>query len=137
MKNYKNIDDLTKFTMKEAGQESPSLDFVSNVMSTIQHEVAKESVSTYKPPITTWGWVIIGLSILSLLALFFSGTIESTYNISIPEVSFEFLSTLNTFNIFENLKFSKHFVLGMSMFAGFVVFQIVVIKNYFYKSELV
>ena len=61
MSKKPEIDDFTKYVIKEAGLESPSSDFVLNVMNVVKKEEKLSAVLTYKPIISNFSWFIIGL----------------------------------------------------------------------------
>lgn len=134
MNDLKKNDDLAKYIFEELGTEAPSNQFVSNVMGAIQAEVANESVSAYKPPITKWGWFMIAASVIGVFVLLFSGTIESSINVTVPELSFDFINNLNVLNAFENIKVSNIFAIGLSMLTLFALFQMFLLKNYFSRN---
>ncbi len=54
----KKLDQFTKKVFQDAGVESPSVDFLANVMAEVSKE--KVPVKVYKPLITKVGWMIIG-----------------------------------------------------------------------------
>lgn len=54
----KKLDQFTKKVIQGAGVESPSIDFLANVMAEVSKE--KVPVKVYKPLITKVGWMIIG-----------------------------------------------------------------------------
>ena len=55
MMNDKELDDFTKSVIKEANLETPSFDFVKNVMGKIEVETLKNVEVVYKPLISKTG----------------------------------------------------------------------------------
>ncbi|MBW1295564.1 hypothetical protein [Aquimarina litoralis] len=111
--------------VKEAGNESPSMDFLQNVM----HEVSaipKHKSIEYQPLISKRAWVIIGICVISilitLLYLSESKSIFDNVNMYFPNVSkFE--------NPFSDFKFHNTTMYGIIFLAILFAIQITVIKR--------
>ena len=54
--------------VKEVGNESPSMDFLQNVMQEVKTIPVHEPI-TYQPLISKKAWVYIGIVVLSILAI--------------------------------------------------------------------
>lgn len=127
MKTTKNIEDFTKYILKEATNEEPSNNFVDRVMDTIHIEsmpVLKED----KPLISIVGWVFISLFIIGICAMVFYGTNESPSLLS--RINWSFMDKIPSFNIVDKIHFSSTFAFSFVFFSMLVIVQLVVIKNY-------
>ena len=63
-KQYKDIAQL----VKEAGLEKPSLDFLQNVMNSVEITSKKTTTTTaYQPLVSRRGWVVVCLFVASIL----------------------------------------------------------------------
>ncbi|SNR31826.1 hypothetical protein [Lutibacter flavus] len=134
MKQDKNIEEFSKFILKKAGTEMPSNDFVNNVMDAINLENSKSTVTIYKPLISKQGWGLITVSLIVLIIFIITNT-ESL--LMLPSIDFSFLNKFNSINVFENIKFSKIFTLSFVLFTIYVIFQLIIIKNYFSKRHII
>lgn len=133
MKEEDKLELFTKKVMKEAGTESPSIDFVSTVMDNISKE-EKNEILTYKPIISNLNWFIMGL-IGSVVAIYqvlnSSTTIESKY----AYVYESYLDKINTFyGAFNPVDYSPIVVISFLVFTIFVLIQFVMIKKIFNRS---
>ena len=131
MMDEKKIDSFTKSLIKEAGLETPSTDFLKNVINRINEESVLKAEVVYKPLISKSGWLfIISLIILGLFGAFYGGSTTSIFS----DLDVSYFSKLN-FNVqFPELKFSKIFTLSVVVLAAMVTIQVFGIK-YFYSKE--
>ncbi|PHQ55330.1 MAG: hypothetical protein COC16_05435 [Lutibacter sp.] len=132
MKADKNIEDFTKFMMKEATVEMPSENFVTKVMKTIQVE-SIPALKENKPLITVAGWVIISLFFVTICTLVLFGTYESPSLIS--NLDWSFMNELPSLSIIDRIHFSSTFNFSFILFSILVILQLVVIKNYVNKEN--
>ncbi|PHS52541.1 MAG: hypothetical protein COB01_06900 [Lutibacter sp.] len=132
MKADKNIEDFTKFMMKEATVEMPSENFVTKVMNTIQVE-SIPALKENKPLITVAGWVIISLFFVTICTLVLFGTYESPSLIS--NLDWSFMNELPSLSIIDRIHFSSTFNFSFILFSILVILQLVVIKNYVNKEN--
>ncbi|MEX1383508.1 hypothetical protein [Lutibacter sp.] len=134
MKQNKNIDDFSKYLLKDVGLETPSANFVANVIKTINFENSKVSNVVYKPIISKIGWFFIALSFIGLSTFLYISNTESS--IQFPAMELTFLNKLSSINIFEYIKLSKLFTFSFILFSILVLFQLHFIKNYFNKNTI-
>ena len=130
MKTEKRIEDFTKSIIKEVGLETPSKDFLANVMEAVIVENKKAASKSYKPLISKLGWFAItlflmGMSVFISLSDFQNSKIFSTLDTS-------YLNKFNEINFINNLNFSTTFTFSVLLFTAFMILQIMYIK-YFYK----
>ena len=98
MKKNKNIEDFTKFILKESTNEAPSIDFVNKVMDTI-HIESVPALKEDKPLISALGWVFISFFIIGICAMVFYGTSDSPSLLS--SINWSFVDKIPSFNIFD------------------------------------
>jgi hypothetical protein len=135
MKQDKNVEEFSKFIIKEAGTESPSNDFVNNVMDTINFEKKKSIITTYKPLISKQTWLLITMVLIGLGIYIFTSISESSITLQTIDVSF--LNKFNSINIFEKMKLPSVFVFSSVLFSILVLVQLAMIKKFFDKQNLV
>ena len=135
MKQDKNIDDFSKDLLKDVGLETPSANFVNNVLKTINVENTLVSNSVYKPLISKRGWFFIVVCFIVLFTYFYTPNTESS--IQYPVIDLSFLNKLMAINIFENIKLSKIFSFSFILFSVLVLVQLHFIKKYFNKNMII
>lgn len=135
MKADKNIEDFTKYIMNEAEVETPSADFLNNVMDSVKLESELSSSKVYKPLISKSAWVIITLVFVALSLFILTGNSQTSTLLSKLDLSF--FDKLPSFNLFERIHFSTTFTFTFILFSILVVFQLYVIKNYFNKQDII
>lgn len=135
MKADKNIEDFTKYIMNEAEVETPSADFLNNVMDSVKLESELSSSKVYKPLISKSAWVIITLVFVALSHFILTGNSQTSTLLSKLDLSF--FDKLPSFNLFERIHFSTTFTFTFILFSILVVFQLYVIKNYFNKQDII
>ena len=135
MNQDKNIEEFSKFILKEAGTEIPSNDFVHNVMNTINLENSKGTATIYKPLISKQGWILIVLSLVVLIIFIVTNTTERS--IVIPALDVSFLHKIKGINIFTSIKVPSIFIFSSVLFSILVLFQLNVIKKFFDKQNLI
>ena len=129
MKTYKNSDDFSKQMLKTIGTESPSENFVEDVMHSIRAAQSATSGMAYKPLISKLGWLLIGglVALVSVLLLY--GT--SDFSNLFAEVNIDVFSWMNSLEFGNHIKISKLFTLSFVLFTALALFQFSMIKNYF------
>jgi hypothetical protein len=133
MKKTKNINDFTKYILKEAAFEKPSNDFVSAVMNKIEVENNTVLEINYKPLISKWGWFIISAMVLfAFIYLMFTG--KSIQVSALSDIDLTVTNFFTEITIFKGIHISKIFSIIFVFFTVLVVFQLVVIKNYLNKN---
>jgi len=135
MKRDKNIEEFTKYILKEANLEAPSESFVNNIMDTIAVENNKSKVTVYKPLISKVSWFLIAISLIILFVFLYKTNTESTYLLSLIDVSF--LDKFSDINIFKNLKLPTIFTFSCVVFSVLVIFQLHYIKKYFNTRNVI
>jgi len=132
MKQDKELNEFTKYIVKESELKSPSSNFVKNVMSKIEEEVSINTQFDYKPLISIKGWFIIfSVIVLATIAVIRNTQATSTY-LSSWELSF-LENTVNYFQ-FNEIKFSKTFVICSVIFSIMMMVQVLGIKHFYNKE---
>lgn len=127
MKQGKNIDDFSKYLLKDVGLETPSANFVNNLLNTINVENTIVKKAVYKPHISNMGWFFIALSFIGLFAFFYNFNVESS--IQFPAINLSFLKKLMAIDIFDKIKLSKIFSFSFILFSVLVLVQLHFIKK--------
>lgn len=135
MKQDKNIDEFSKYLIKDVELETPSSNFVSNVINTINTQKSKNTVLAYKPLISKLGWFFIAFSLIGLFTFFYISSAESL--IKLPSFNLSFFNKLRAITIFEHIKLSKIFTFSFILFSVLVLFQFYYIKKYFSKNTVI
>lgn len=68
----KHLDDLSRKIIGKSSLERPSFDFTQNVMSQVK-AISKSTLTTYKPLISKWMWLLITLLATSGVAYILFG----------------------------------------------------------------
>ncbi|MHB1108588.1 MAG: hypothetical protein ACYCZ2_19700 [Lutibacter sp.] len=135
MKTEKNIEEFTKFIIKEANVEEPSADFLNKVMNSVKLENKLSSSNVYKPVISKSVWVAIAMVIVVLCTYILTGT--SHNSIKMPNIHFTLLDEITSIDVFERIHFSDTFTFSFVLFSLLVILQLAVIKNYFNRQNTV
>ena len=132
MKKVDQMDEFTKYVMDEAGLESPSKNFVSNIMAQVQRE--PKFVPKPASLISTKMWWLIGLAFTALsiyLVLNWQDQILSKYS----GVFDDYLISMDSvYNGFQGIQFSNTFVWCFLLFGVLLFVQGAIIKNYSNKK---
>jgi len=134
MKTENNIEGFTKSIIKEVGLESPSADFVSNVMKAIDVENKKVVSLNYQPLISNLGWFVIIILLMGMSIFISLSNFQSSEIFLILDSSY--LNKFNEIDFINNLKFSTTFTFSVLLFAVLVVFQLFAIKHFYAKKVL-
>ena len=135
MKPDKNIEAFTKYVIEAAQIDGPSVDFVNKVMKSVKLEKEISSIKIYKPLISKTAWVVI-IGAFTVLGVFMlTGSAQSTSIFS--KINFTFLDKLPSVNLFESIHFSNTFTFSFMFFSVLVLFQLLAIKNYFNRQNIV
>ncbi|MFD0762439.1 hypothetical protein ACFQZW_10130 [Lutibacter aestuarii] len=134
MKTENNIEGFTKSIIKEVGLETPSTDFVSNVMKAIDVENKKVVSLNYQPLISNFGWFVITLLLMGMSIFISLSNFQSSEIFLILDSSY--LNKFNEIDFINNLKFSTTFTFSVLLFAVLVVFQLFAIKHFYAKKVL-
>ena len=129
MKTYKNSDDFSKELLKSIGTESPSENFVEDVMHSIRAAQSATAKTAYNPLISNLGWLLIGGMVIMIAVLLLYGT--SDFSNLFAEVNIDVFSWMNSLEFWSQLKISKLFTLSFVLFTALALFQFSMIKNYF------
>lgn len=134
MKDDKNIEDFSKYVVKEAGLETPSSNFVFNIMSAV-HKVEKINPAfIYKPIISNKSWLIIGVLLTAICSFF----VLNSSNLILSKYSYLFDSYValakDFYASFNSISLSPLTVLSFFVFTFFVLIQLIGIKNLFNKK---
>ena len=133
MKEDKKIENFTTYLMGEIDVDTPSEDFLANVMKSIELEVEVETVTTYKPliPKSVWGLMII--LFFALIVYVITGSTVNHY--LIEALDLKLINDIFEIDLFKNIHFSEIFTFSFILFSVFVTVQLFVIKNYFNKQH--
>lgn len=123
----KYTEDLVDKMMSESFLVSPSVDFTSRIMNQVL-VAEKSKIKVYKPLISKFTWVFIGLGLiaLSIYSIFDSSDIVS---LGTPKIYSDKCSAL-----FSGLHFSKNILYAILIVPFMVLIQIGILKNYFDKK---
>ena len=142
MKPIKNIEEITKYIIKEAQIESPSEDFLDKVMNSVKLESKLSLTKVYQPLISKSAWLLIIMVFFGLSIFMLAGNSENSNFLSkVATSSFDKITSIKVFksissiNIFENIHFSTTFTYSFVFFSILVMLQLFFIKNYFNKQN--
>ncbi|WP_299525157.1 hypothetical protein [uncultured Lutibacter sp.] len=142
MKPIKNIEEITKYIIKEAQIESPSEDFLDKVMNSVKLESKLSLTKVYQPLISKSAWLLMITVFFGLSIFMFAGNSENSYVLSKVGVSFfdkitsiKVLENISSINVFKNIHFSSTFTYSFIFFSILVMLQLYFIKNYFNKQN--
>jgi len=128
-KQSKNIDTLTENIVKEGGLHQPPSGFFDNVMNAISTETV--TTKSYKPLVSTTGWVVFGLALFICLLLLYIFPVSSTP--LVDKMGLKEIPSMNSW--FSGFKMSKTLVYGIGFLALFLV-QIPFLKRILSKQYL-
>ncbi|WP_024772190.1 hypothetical protein [Aquimarina macrocephali] len=119
---YKDI----KHLVKEAGLETPSVDFLKNVMEQVELSTVEMS-SAYKPLISKKVWFVIAVVTAVLLCAtpFLSDSKESI----LSSIDFSFFNKISIKNPFSDFTFHKTTIYGILFLALLFLIQITILKR--------
>ncbi|WP_438424755.1 hypothetical protein [Aquimarina macrocephali] len=119
---YKDI----KHLVKEAGLETPSVDFLKNVMERVELSTVEMS-SAYKPLISKKVWFVIAVVTAVLLCAtpFLSDSKESI----LSSIDFSFFNKISIKNPFSDFTFHKTTIYGILFLALLFLIQITILKR--------
>ena len=132
MKREKNIEEFSKYVMKEAKTNSPSKDFVANVMEVIETDFEAATGLKYQPLISKKGWLMVAVLFVAVCVFIYTGNFETPELLSSIDLSF--LNKIPSFNLFESINVSNTFLVSILLFAIFAMLQLLTIKNIFNKQ---
>ena len=131
MKTYNNSEDFAEKLLKTIGTESPSNDFVEDVMLSIRAAESVTAAMAYKPIISKLGWLLIAGLIALIASLLLYGS--SDFSNLFADVNIDVFSWMNSLELWNHIKISKLFTLSFVLFTALALFQFSMIKNYFYR----
>jgi|SRR5660397_116151 len=134
MKTEKDIEEFTKYIMKEANVEEPSADFLNNVMHSVKIESELSLSKIYQPLISKSAWAAIAVGIVVLCVFILTGTSQDS--VLIPNINFTLFDKISSINFFERIHLFDTFTFGFVLFSFLVILQLIVIKNYFNKHNM-
>ncbi|MFK5957722.1 MAG: hypothetical protein QM495_02515 [Lutibacter sp.] len=144
MKDDKKLDDFTRYIIKETQIETPSDDFLNNVMTSVKLEHELSLVKVYKPLISKTTWILITIVFIAISSYIL--TVKPMDNRMLFKLDFSFLDKLSSFNLFENIlsinvfesiHFSNTFTFSFVFFSVLVIIQLFVIKNFVNKNNTI
>lgn len=129
-KHIKELDAFAKKYIKEIKEESPSVDFTSNLMNLIQ----KENSAIYKatPLISTKIWIAL-VGVLAASILFVSRGTSLSW-VKMPNLNFDFFSKIQIPNLFEGIAVSNTMLYSFFFLALMVFIQVYLLKNHYTKK---
>ncbi|MBG6132434.1 preprotein translocase subunit SecG [Aquimarina sp. EL_43] len=119
---YKDIKGL----VKEAGLETPSVNFLKNVMDQVELSAIEVS-PVYKPLISKKVWFVVGVAVAVLLCTipFLSESKESI----LSTIDFSFFNKISFKNPFSEFTFHKTTIYGILFLALLFLIQITILKR--------
>ena len=135
MKKDKKIEKFTTFLMNEIDVNTPSDNFVIDVMKSVEVESEKSRLIVYKPLIPISVWILIFILFLAVSVYVFTGSTVNYYLISTLDINV--LNELSEIDLFKHISFSRTFTFSFILFSVLVLIQLFVIKNYFNKQNAV
>jgi hypothetical protein len=133
MKTEKNIEEFTKYIMKEANVEKPSADFLNKVMDSVKMESELSLSKVYRPLISKSAWAAIAVAFVALCIFILTGASQDS--LLIPTIHFAIFDKIPSINLFERIQLSETFTFSFVLFSILAILQLVVIKNYFNKHN--
>lgn len=131
-KNIKEIDTFAKKYVQEIKEESPSLNFTSNLMDSIL-KIEESKVFKAKPLISKKVWILVLGVLVSLFFIPFKVSDKSLLQ-NLPEVDFSFLDKIQIPNLFETISVSNTVLYAVFFFGLMIIAQVVFLKNHFNKK---
>jgi hypothetical protein len=126
----KHIDAFLQKQIQDLPLESPSKDFTSNIMHTIQQEESSV-VLTYKPLISKKVWFLVAAAIAAIFFIPFQkkegGWLEKV------SFDFSFIEEINLSEWLSGLSVSTTVFYGLLFFAIMILVQVIYLKGYFDK----
>lgn len=127
-KTDKKIDEFTEKLLKDFSRETPSFDFTTKVMSSVEG-LSSSTATIYKPLISKRIWFLIAVLALGVFSyLIFGNNQMENYWFSATQSYVE--SNLKIFNV-PDFKVSNVFTYAVTGFAFFMSIQILLLKNHF------
>lgn len=128
----KHLDNLAKRIIKDSELQSPSLNFVDNVMARV-NELAQSKTTVYRPLISKKVWaLIISVAALIVVAAIFNG--NSTNGFALPErFILSRFSFGNLLEGFSSIQLSEAFIYALIFFGIMLSLQMSFLKHYFDK----
>lgn len=135
MKTEKNIEEFTKFVIKEASIEEPSADFLTKVMDSVKLENKLSVSKVYKPVISKSAWGVIAITFVFFGIFILTGVSQDS--MKLPNINFSIFNEIVSTNLFGRIHFSDIFTFSFVLFSLLVILQLAAIKNYFNKQNMV
>ncbi|GHC55114.1 hypothetical protein [Ulvibacter litoralis] len=124
---FKNIDDIAKKLVQEAGLHQPSAHFMESVMKSV---TPKTAIQPYKPLLSKRAWVFIVLGFVSMMFALY--IVPATDFSLLKEFSVaEYVSFKNPFS---EVKMNKTTVYGI-VFLSLFMLQIPFLKHFLEKNR--
>ena len=124
----KELDDFIRKSVKEVGLERPSEAFTASLLDKIETAAQQHSVTTYKPLISKFGWVMLSIIVLglSLFALNHKLDIQLAW---LEKMNMGAIPKLQLADAIPNMDISNIFLYSLLIFAVFATIQIVFLKQ--------
>ncbi|HMC01481.1 MAG TPA: hypothetical protein VKN14_10650 [Flavobacteriaceae bacterium] len=127
----KNLDRLVNKMMKDVFLETPSKNFETNVMASVNNLSVRKTL-IYKPLISKSVWILLAFSFIVFMGyLIFGITWQDSE--SLISINFDYLFNNKITQMLSNIKFSNTFTYAIFSLAFMVVIQIRFLKHYFDK----
>ena len=129
-KHIEELDAFAKKYVKELKEETPSIDFTSNLMDIIQ----KENSAVYKatPLISKKVWFLLASILITSIIYVSRGTSLSW--IKIPTIKLDFLTKAKMPNLFEGISVSNTMLYSFFFLTFMVFIQVYLLKNHYTKK---
>ena len=126
----KKIDAFLKKQIQDIPLDTPSSDFMSNVMNQIQL-VEVSTATKYKPLISRKVWIFLAAAVAAIFFIPFQkkegGLLEKV------SLDFSFLDKIDVSSFFDGLSVSNTVFYGLLFFCIMILVQVFYLKDYFSK----
>lgn len=127
------LDNFIKKVVSEAGVEEPTASFTEAIMQDIQQSEISTLKTRYKPLISKYLWIAIGLVIIGACTISLLGDWET--KLSIPYVEnlseLNFISALNNldYSLMDNINIHNNVVYAVLMLSIFFYIQMLLLER--------
>lgn len=125
----KKIDEFTEKLLKDFSRETPSFDFTTKVMSSVEG-LSSSTATIYKPLISKRWWLFFTILITGAFMYLIFGNVETEGGAWVTAKAFDLLPKISSITL-PDYQVSNVFLYGVLGFAFFVSIQVFVLKNHF------
>ncbi|MDT0559283.1 hypothetical protein RM697_11515 [Ichthyenterobacterium sp. W332] len=126
-----HLDKLAEKVLKTPNLESPSVDFTTNIMNSINALPLSKSIN-YKPLISKYGWLAIIIVLISLSTyIMLNSTGDSTW---LKRLDLSSLSNTKFTEVVSGFTISKTLIYAIGLLGIMLFIQIPILKQYHNKQ---